>query len=237
MTGRKVGVSITIVLVLSLTACTPPPSTSSQATSNQGINVTTTTQSVSSRLMSEAQQFAYRVRNVNCDATGSSFATGQGIITNRHVASGSQTLQLSTWSGDDFTASLQSISEPPGPDLAIIDGGSSQKPAVLTTGNVAPGTQVWAAGYPEGDELALTPGIVIDYISGSTYGVSGQIMELTNPIKPGNSGSPLLDSDGNVVGVVFALNTVTGNGLAIPIATLSQYLNSPGSDTFGGCDG
>ncbi len=237
MTGRRFGGGITVLFALGLAACTPPPSASSQPASKDGLNVTSTTQSVSSRLMSEAQQFSYRVRNVNCDATGSSFATDQGIITNRHVASGASTLQLSTWSGDDFNATVQSIAEPPGPDLAMISARDSQDPAVLATGDVAPGTEVWAAGYPEGDELTLTPGIVVDYIDGTTYGVSGLIMELTNPIKPGNSGSPLLDADGKVVGVAFALSTVTGNGLAIPVATLSQYLGSPGSHTFGQCDG
>jgi len=187
--------------------------------------------------MAEAQQFSYRVRNVNCDATGSSFATNEGIVTNRHVASGSNSLQLSTWSGNDFNASVQSISEEPGPDLAILNGGSTQEPAVLDTTNAPAGTQVWAAGYPEGNELTLTPGIVVDYTSGTLYGEPGQVMELTNAVEPGNSGSPLLDSEGKVVGVVFALNAVTGNGIAIPISALAQYLGAPGADTSGQCIG
>ena len=174
---------------------------------------------------------------MDCDATGSSFATAQGIITNRHVASGSQSLQLSTWSGNDFNANVQSISQMPGPDLAIANGGSTSTPAVLDPNNIPAGTPVWAAGYPEGNQLTLTPGIVVDYIDGSVYGSPGQIMELTNAIQPGNSGSPLLDSVGHVVGVVFALNEVTGNGLAIPVSTLDQFLASPGGDTGGGCIG
>jgi S1-C subfamily serine protease len=174
---------------------------------------------------------------VNCDATGSSFATSAGIITNRHVASGSTSLQLSTWSGDDFNAGVQSISEEPGPDLAILNEPSTQDEATLNPTNVPTGTQVWAAGYPEGNQLSLTAGIVLDYASGSMYGVPGQVMELTNAVEPGNSGSPLLDSQGKVVGIVFALNTVTGNGEAIPISTLNQYLTDPGTDTYGECIG
>jgi S1-C subfamily serine protease len=185
--------------------------------------------------MAEAQQFAFRVRNVSCDATGSSFATTQGIVTNRHVASGSSSLQLSTWSGNDFNANVQSISEMPGPDLALVSDGSTTAPAILAKTNVTDGTQVWAAGYPEGDQLSLIPGIVLDYVDGTPYGVTGQVMELTNAVKPGNSGSPLLDSAGQVVGVVFALNTVTGNGVAMPVSTLSQYLATPGTSTYGGC--
>jgi S1-C subfamily serine protease len=187
--------------------------------------------------MVEAQQFAYRVRNVDCEGTGSSFATAEGTVTDRHVASGATTLQLSTWNGTDFNASVQAISESPGPDLAILQGGSTPQPAVLASANVPNGTQVWVAGYPEGDQLTLIPGIVLDYISGDVYDAPGQIMELTNAIEPGNSGSPLLDSKGDVVGVVFALNTETGNGLAIPVSDLSQFLSSPGADSYGNCAG
>ena len=121
-------------------------------------------------LMTEAQQVAYRVRNTDCDGTGSSFATADGIITNRHVASGSTSLQLSSWSGNDFTATPQAISEDPGADLALLSGGTTSSPAVLDPSNVPDGTHVWAAGYPEGNQLTLTPGIVVDYIDGSVYG-------------------------------------------------------------------
>jgi len=140
----------------------------------------------------------------------------QGIVTNRHVASGTEALQLATWNGTEFNASVQSISEMPGPDLSVLSGGWTTAPAILATCNVASGSQVWAAGYPEGDQLSLIPGIVLDYIDGTAYGLPGQIMALTNAVKPGNSGSPLLDGDGQVVGVVFAESTATGKGLAIP---------------------
>jgi S1-C subfamily serine protease len=235
MTIRKAAVCIIAFGSLALTACTPSPPTSAKTAPGSGVGATTTTLTTSARLLAEAQQFAYRVRNVNCDATGSSFATAEGIITNRHVASGSTSLELSTWSGNDFNATVQSISQMQGPDLAILNGGSTQNPATLNATDVPAGTQVWAAGYPEGNQLSLTPGIVLDYISGSVYGVPGSVMELTNAIQPGNSGSPLLDTQGNVVGVVFALGTATGSGLAIPVSALTNYLGAPGSDTSGQC--
>jgi S1-C subfamily serine protease len=240
MTGRTpralTAVVALVTLAFAVAACTPPPPASVQiATPVTSVGTTSTTLAITTRLMDEARQFAYRVRNVDCDVTGSSFATEQGIVTNRHVASGASSLELSTWDGTDFNASVQSISEQPAPDLAILAGGSTQVPATLSTSDVSTGTQVWAAGYPEGNQLSLSAGIVLDYISGSVYGAPGQIMELTNDFKPGNSGSPLLDGQGNVVGVVFALNTVTGNGLAIPVSDLAQFLSSPGEDTFGNC--
>lgn len=235
MTWRRAPLLLACALAATLTACASGPSASVGTTQNNP--TASATPSTSDRLMAEAQRFAYRVRNVDCSATGSSFAIAQGIVTNRHVASGAQSLQLSTWSGTDFDARVQSISEMPGPDLAILSSGSSSSPAILNAKNPPAGTQVWAAGYPEGDQLSLIPGVVLDYIDGTVYGVPGLVMELTNAVKPGNSGSPLLASDGKVVGVVFAGNTVTGNGLAIPVTALSQFLAAPGTNTYGGCIG
>jgi len=239
----KFGLGLAIT-ALAVSGCTsaPPRAISTPAVNKADISpagvATTTTSPVADRLMAEAQGFAFRVRNVDCLATGSSFLTTQGIVTNRHVASGAQTLQLSTWSGNDFNATVQSINPTPNPDLAVLSGqGPSAAPAVLASDNPPAGTQVWAAGYPEGDQLSLLPGAVMDYVDGSAYGLSGQLMEITNPIKPGSSGSPLLDSAGKVVGVVFALTTATGEGLAVPVSDLSSYLAAPDANASGACIG
>jgi S1-C subfamily serine protease len=173
------------------------------------------------------------VRSVACLATGSSFATPEGIVTNRHVAGGSTALELSTWSGTDFNASVRSISD--GPDMALLSNSRSQEVPTLTTSPVAPGTEVWVAGYPEGDQLSVTSGIVLDYVAGSLFGEPGRLIEISDPIQPGNSGSPLLDSTGQVIGVVFAIETATRDGLAIPASTLAQFLFSRGSTTSGEC--
>ena len=226
-----------VLLTFIATACTSAPPALENAPTAKGLGTTTSTASTSVRLLAEARQYAFRVRNANCLATGSSFATANGIVTNRHVASGATSLELATWTGTDFAASVRSISETPGPDLALLSGGSAKSLAALATSDAPDGTQVWAAGYPEGTQLSVLPGIVTDYVPGSDYTAPGQIMEITNPIKPGNSGSPLLDSAGKVVGVVFALNSVTGNGLAIPVSTLEQFLTAPGADTTGTCIG
>lgn len=192
------------------------------------------TSDVGARLLAEARNFVYRARNVPCLATGSSILTTEGILTNRHVASGASSLQMSTWDGTDFDAVVRSISG--GPDLALLttDRPSETAPTIRTA-RVAGGTAVWAAGYPEGDQLSVKPGIVLDYVDGARYGEPGQVMEITNGVQPGNSGGPLFDSQGRVVGVIVAIETATGDALAIPASTAVQYLANPDTNTLGEC--
>ncbi len=83
--------------------------------------------------------------------------------------------------------------------------------------------------------LSALSGQITDYISGTPYGEPGQIMEISNAIEPGNSGSPLLDASGEVVGVAFALNKLDGAGLAIPVSTLRSFLSAPGTNITGQC--
>ena len=237
-TGRALVLALSTLAVAGCVSSPPAatrsdPSTVTTTQVTTTTAVTTTTLDTPDRLLAEARQIVYRVRTVSCLATGSSFATANGIVTNRHVASGSTSLQLSSWSGTDFNATVESISGTA--DLALLSNAPSDNVTSLSTSAVPPGTAVWAAGYPEGDQLSVIPGIVVDYVGGSRYGEPGQLMEISNAIEPGSSGSPLLNSDGRVVGVVFAIETATGDGLAIPASALAKYLKAPGSNTSGGC--
>jgi S1-C subfamily serine protease len=187
-------------------------------------------------ITSEARRWAYRVRSTQCLATGSAFALTDRIVTNRHVVSGSSTVQLSTWDGTDINGQVSAISS--GPDLGLVarDAMSTSATATLAATDPPPGTAVWAVGYPLGDQLTITPGYVIDYIDGQTLGDQGRLMEITNPIQHGNSGSALVDSDGRVVGVVFAIRTSNKDGLAVPLSRLNAFRAAPGNDVSGACD-
>jgi S1-C subfamily serine protease len=214
----------------------PPPTTPGPiptAVTAPPVSAATVPIDPTAQLETTVRGWVFRVRNASCLAIGSSFGVPQGIVTNRHVAGGARVLQLATWDGTDFTAAVEAISA--GPDLALL--GSTPAPAhgVLATADPPAGTAVWAAGYPLGDQITVVPGMVIDYVSGASLGVSGTVMRVTNLIEPGNSGGPLLNGSGDVVGVVFALQTSTHDGLVIPVSALSQYLQSRTSSPASSC--
>lgn len=237
--GRVTGVLVAGgASLLSASGCTPSPlasQTTPPPTPGPGPRPVPTAVSLprsqrastAVRLLNEARGWAFRVRSASCLATGSSFSLGSVTVTNRHVASGSSTLELSTWDGVDFVATVRAISK--GPDLALLVGtvpqGSTK--AEWAASEPKKGTEVWAAGYPLGDQLSVIPGRVVGYIRGSTIGAVGSVMEITNNVEPGNSGSALLDRAGRVVGVVFARDTRNHYGLAIPATDVEAFEKNP----------
>jgi S1-C subfamily serine protease len=243
---RRLRATLVFLLAGGLTAgclTAPPTSTAVPPPTTQGpiptavtappISAATAPSDPTAQLETTVRAWVFRVRNANCLATGSSFGVAQGIVTNRHVAGGARVLQLATWDGNDFAATVEAISA--GPDLALLGGTAAPAQGVLATADPPAGAAVWAAGYPLGDQIAVVPGTVVDYVSGANLGVSGTVMRVTNLIEPGNSGGPLLNSRGDVVGVVFALQTSTHDGLVIPVSALSQYLQSRTSSPVSSC--
>jgi S1-C subfamily serine protease len=175
------------------------------------------------------------------DQTGSGFviSTSGHVVTNYHVIngcvgdihgnlSGEQPIVLRLVSGDETN------------DLALLQGaGSSFKDvASIREKAIHPGDAVTAIGYPYHglltSDFTVTTGIV-----SSLSGVMNdtRYLQISAAVQPGNSGGPLLDSDGNVVGVVAAkLNALkiaraTGNipeniNFAIKTGTLRDFLDN-----------
>ena len=113
---------------------------------------------------------------------------------------------------------------------------SGKLPQVGTLGGaVVSGERVTAVGYPLGGELRLTAGVVVDLVDGSQFEIPGRVIRLTAPAQPGNSGGPLLDRTGRIVGVVFAKEIATGLTLAIPIATLKTLVRTWNLEAVPGC--
>jgi S1-C subfamily serine protease len=158
-----------------------------------------------------AERMTLRVRNISCAgvATGSGFAIDEHtIITNRHVLQGAAVLELNTWDGASLDADVNEALTGRLVDIGVTRV-SAELPAIAELGSdPREGDRVTAVGYPLGGPLTLSAGRVTGYLDGRTLPAEvafpAKVLELSVRIKHGNSGGPLLDRRGRVVGVIFA---------------------------------
>lgn len=167
--------------------------------------------------------------------TGTGFALKNNyIVTNYHVIDGAKSISILGINGNfskgynaDVIATDKNI------DLAIlkVNGitiSSSSIPYSVKTTNAEVGEEVFVLGYPltstMGDEIKLTTGVV-----SSRSGFQGDVSlyQISAPIQPGNSGGPLFDSKGNVIGIVSAKHRGAENvGYAIKASYLKNLIES-----------
>jgi S1-C subfamily serine protease len=133
------------------------------------------------------------------------------IATNYHVTQGANVIYVRFSSGNSYPATI--IGEDPYSDLAIIQVDSSAlfrenlKPLhIENSSDVHVGQQVFAIGSPRGLTLSVSEGIIsqinrinINIITGRFW--TGGLIQTDAAINPGNSGGPLLNLEGDVVGV------------------------------------
>ena len=172
-------------------------------------------------------------QNIQGQASGSGFVydTKGDIVTNAHVVtppSGGKITKLTVVfsNGDKMPARI--VSESIGADVAIIKvDGYKKLPPPLTLGDsdkLQQGQWAIAIGEPYGLEDSVTVGVVSQFNRTETARTeSGQeltfkgLLQTSAPINPGNSGGPLLDIDGNVIGINQLVNAnAQGIGFAIP---------------------
>lgn len=155
---------------------------------------------------------------------GSGFVIALGfILTNRHVVDKADALAIqdpANPTGDPLSAKVVAVSE--NLDLAIVRcEGLKAPPAPVAGIEISRGMEVLALGFPVmtvvGKGLKATRGIVTGLPSQDT----GNLMVLDVQVNPGNSGGPLCDRSGRVIGVVaaktFTERFIQGYGLAIPM--------------------
>lgn len=141
---------------------------------------------------------------------GSGFIVSEDgyVVTNNHVVTGAGSLRvLMDGNDDEIPAKVIGVSECN--DLAVIQLTDPEDYPTLTWSDedAAPPLEVYSAGFPLGDpEFTMTKGIVSKAeADGDTNWASVRsVVEHDAAIQPGNSGGPLVDADGDVIGVNYA---------------------------------
>jgi len=163
--------------------------------------------------------------------TGFGISSNGIIVTNFHVIDGAKTIRVRGINSDfNKTYKAKVLVSDKNNDLALIqidDNGFTSLgtiPYTIKTGLAGVGENIFVLGYPlratMGDEIKLTNGII-----SSKTGFQGDITsyQISAPVQPGNSGGPLFDSKGNLIGII---NAKHGGAENASYAVKTSYLTN-----------
>ena len=171
-----------------------------------------------------------------------SFGTGTGfivnnaglVVTNKHVVQGTDSAGIRLASANSYTA--QVVRGHDTLDLAYLLIESNDQFTPIAVGNsdsVRVGESVIVIGFPLADVLGSEPTVSQGIVSARR---TGGLIQTDAPVNPGNSGGPMLDQSGNVIGVVVSRieeaggRDVIGVGFAIPINEVKADLGEQVSE-------
>jgi S1-C subfamily serine protease len=151
------------------------------------------------------------------------------ILTNLHVVWGAKRVRVTF--ADGLESDAQMVGAQPENDLAVLKAKSlpdDLMPATMrSTGDLKPGDEVIAVGHPFGIGPSVSAGVVSglgrEFRSPEGEHALTNLIQFDAAANPGNSGGPLVTTDGFVVGIVTAIlnpneqRTFVGIGFAVPI--------------------
>ena len=195
-------------------------------------------------IVAEATPSTVRVsanfRGQQADGSGWVLDAGDGlIVTNFHVVSGGTEFDV-TSDGDSSDADL--VAAAPCEDLALLKADETEGLETLPLGSGADlgqGEPVVALGYPAnlslGEDISSTAGVISVVTSSERLPVPDSptfedLVQTDAPLNPGNSGGPLLNADGELVGVNTAILTelggqpIQGQGYAIGVDRVKEVV-------------
>jgi S1-C subfamily serine protease len=173
------------------------------------------------------------------DSTGSGVVVDAkgDILTNLHVIHSTDRWVITFWDGSKSEAEVVNVQ--PENDLAVIRAKTAPddlKPATLaSTADLLPGDQVVAVGFPFGIGPSVSAGVVaglkrefVDPDPKQDGPHLTNLIQFDAAVNPGNSGGPLVNRDGEVVGIVTAIYNPTGQrvyagmAFAVPIENAAK---------------
>jgi S1-C subfamily serine protease len=165
----------------------------------------------------QAAGVTVKVTGTGCGGlvTGSGFPIGSGyVVTNAHVVSGTSNHKIETPEGAVISASV--VFFDPDRDVAVLYA-PAYKVDGLPFAGASRGTEGAVIGYPGGGSESVQPAVVDGAVEAagrdiySRKPVTREIFVITAKVRPGNSGGPLVDLKGNVIGIVFATSASEPN--------------------------
>lgn len=180
--------------------------------------------------------FGDRLRSMPQQASGSGVIISEDgyIVTNNHVVDGADDISVTLSNRRSFKAKLVGVD--PSSDLAIIKIDAKGLPFILygNSDEVKVGQWVLAVGYPLNLETTVTAGIVS--AKGRTLEINRRksespiesFIQTDAAVNPGNSGGPLVSTDGKLVGINSAIASPTGSyagySFTIPVNIVKKVM-------------
>lgn len=161
------------------------------------------------------------------------------ILTNLHVVQGGQRLEVTFSDGLTSTAHITSVQAQD--DLAVLQAhkipDDLTAAALASTADLLPGDHVAAVGFPFGIGPSVSAGVVSglkrEFKSPDSGGSLQNLIQFDAAANPGNSGGPLVNASGEVVGIVTGIlnptkaRTFIGIGFAVPIENAASAVGMP----------
>ena len=161
------------------------------------------------------------------------------ILTNLHVINGAKRIKVTFMDGTESDAIV--LNTQPENDLAVLRAKripDDLQPATMrSTGDLMPGEEVIAVGFPFGIGPSVSQGVVSglkrEFRSPEGQQMMTNLIQFDAAANPGNSGGPLITMDGEVVGIVTAIlnpsrqRTFIGIGFAVPIENAASAIGMP----------
>ena len=179
-----------------------------------------------------------RTQGLNSSGVGSGFVWSDDghIVTNHHVVNDVDRIIVTFADGSEYRAEL--LGSDQSSDIAVLKiepGDRVLRPLALSDSeDLRVGQTAVALGTPFGQRFTMTTGIVSalgrTIRSGSSGYSNPEIVQTDAPLNPGNSGGPLLNRAGEVIGINAQISTPTGVsagvGFAVPINTAKRVVPS-----------